>query len=159
MNDKIEKREFLIRFSKSKSITAFRKVCSKILRKSRCVFFDAEYRAVKYGGECDHLKLGKYLARMKSSPLREYMIFKCSCNKICLSFPIIQGSSVYGHVLFIHLDKEPKKMAIDAVRICMDLALKEFQKERELNKLYETIRPRAIALSNTHYPQALELNP
>ena len=145
-----DNQEFLIRFSKSASIAAFRKLCSNILRKSRCAFLDQEYRPVKRGKGCDHLKLGKYLARMKSGPLREYMIFKCSCGKICLSFQVIQGSSVYGHVLFTHLDREPKKRMIDAVRVCMDLALKEFQKEQELNKLYETIRPRAIALSTIH---------
>lgn len=144
------RQEFLTGFSKSSSIAAFRKLSSRVLKKSRCAFLDADYRPVKYGGECNHLKLGKYLARFRSTPLKEYMIFKCSCNKICLSFPIVQGSSVYGHVLFIHLDKEPEKAAIDAVKICMDLALKEFQKEKELNKLYETIRPRAIALSTIH---------
>src|SRR3989338_8228657 len=149
-SEKKERQEFLVRFSKSSSITAFRKLSSKVLKKSRCAFLNAEFRPVKYGGEYHHLRLGKYLASFKSGPLREYMIFKCSCNRICLSFPIIQGSSVYGHVLFIHLDREPKKAAIDAVRICMDLALKEFQKERELTKLYETIRPRAIALSTIH---------
>ena len=149
-SEKIEKQEFLIKFSKSCSITAYIKLCSKVIKKSRCEFLDAEYRPVKYSSECSHLKLGKNLATLKSSLSREYMIFKCSCNKICLSFPIIQGSSVYGHVLFIHLDREPKKAAIDATKICMDLALKEFQKEQELNKLYETIRPRAIALSTIH---------
>ena len=149
-SEKKERQEFLVRFSKSSSIAAFRKLSSKVLKKSRCAFLDAGFRPVKYGGECNHLRLGKYLASFKSGPLKEYMIFKCSCNKICLSFPIIQGSSVYGHVLFIHLNREPKKAAIDAVRICMDLALKEFQKERELTKLYETIRPRAIALSTIH---------
>jgi len=149
-SERIEKQEFLIKFSKSSSVSIFRKLCSKVLKKSRCVFLDAEYKPFKRGGECDHLKLGKYLARFKPGPLREYMIFKCGCNKICLSFPVIQGSNVYGHVLFVHLDKEPRKPAIDAVRLCMDLALKEFQKEKELNKLYETIRPRAIALSTIH---------
>ncbi|MCX5693382.1 MAG: HD domain-containing protein [Candidatus Omnitrophica bacterium] len=145
-----EKQGFFIRFSKSNSISVFRNLCSKILKKSRCAFLDAEYKPLKRGSECNHLSTGKYLARIKSSPSREYMIFKCSCNKICLSFPVMQGSSVYGHVLFAHLNKEPDKRVIDAVRICMDLALKEFQKEQELNKLYETIRPRAIALSTIH---------
>lgn len=149
-SEKKEKQEFLIKFSKSDSISAFRSLCSRILKKSRCAFLDSEYRPVKYGGECNHLKLGKYLARIKSGPLKEYMIFECSCGKICLSFPIIQGSSVYGYVLFTHLDKKPGKAAVDSARICMDLALKEFQKEQELTKLYETIRPRAIALSTIH---------
>ncbi|MDP2921682.1 MAG: HD domain-containing phosphohydrolase [Candidatus Omnitrophota bacterium] len=149
-SDRKEKYDFLIRFSKSSSISAFRKICLKVLKKGRCSFLDSEYKPVKCVGECRHLKLGKYLAMMKSSHLREYMAFKCSCNKVCLSFPIVQGSSVYGHVLFMHLDSEPKKSAIDAIRISMDMALKEFQKEQELNKLYETIRPRAIALSTIH---------
>lgn len=149
-SEKIEKQGFLINFSKSGSISAFKKLCSKVLKKSRCAFLDAEYMPVKCGSECDHLKLGKCLVRLKSNALREYMIFKCGCDKICLSFPIIQGSSVYGHVLFMHLDKEPRKTAIDAAKICMDLALKEFQKEQELSKLYGTIRPRAIALSTIH---------
>jgi len=145
-----EKQEFFIKFSKSSSVDAFRNLCSKIIRKSRCTFLDSGYKPIKSGSECNHLKTGKYLAKFKSSPFREYMIFKCGCGKICLSFPVIQGSSVYGHVLFTHLDREPGKTAVDAVRICMDLSLKEFQKERELNKLYETIRPRAIALSTIH---------
>jgi len=150
MNDRKEKYDFLIKFSKSSSISYFRKICMKALKKGRCAFLDSEYRPVKYGGEYRHLKLGKYLSMMNSSPLREYMAFKCSCNKVCLSFPIVQGSSVYGHALFIHLEKEPKKSAMDIVRISMDISLKEFQKEQELNKLYETIRPRAIALSTIH---------
>jgi hypothetical protein len=70
-SEKREKQEFLIKFSKSSSVSAFRKICSKILRKSRCAFLDAEYKPVKCGGECDHLKLGKYLAKLKSNPLRE----------------------------------------------------------------------------------------
>ena len=131
-------------------MSIFRKLCSKVLKRTRCAFLDAEYKPLKRGSECNHLKIGKYLASFRSSISREYMVFKCSCNKICLSFPVIQGSSVYGHVLFTHLDREPNKRMIDAVRICMDLALKEFQKEQELNKLYETIRPRAIALSTIH---------
>ncbi|MCX5687321.1 MAG: HD domain-containing protein [Candidatus Omnitrophica bacterium] len=148
--EKIEKQEFLTKFSKSSSITAFRKLSSKVLKKNRCIFLDAEYKPFKCNSECDHIKFGKYLAKLKFDPSREYMVFKCSCNKICLSFPIVQGSNVYGHVLFIHLGKEPEKTAIDATKICMDLALREFQKEQELNKLYETIRPRAIALSTVH---------
>jgi len=149
-SEKKEKQAFFIRFSKSGSISIFRKLCSKVLKRTRCAFLDAEYKPLKCGSECSHLRIGKYLARFRPSPSREYMVFKCSCNKICLSFPVIQGSSVYGHVLFTHLDREPNKRMIDAVRICMDLALKEFQKEQELNKLYETIRPRAIALSTIH---------
>ena len=148
--EKKEKQEFFIRFSKSSSVSIFKQLCSKVLKKSRCAFLDMEYRPLKSGSECSHLNTGKYLARMRSSPSREYMIFKCGCNKICLSFHVIQGSSVYGHVLFTHFNKEPDKRVIDAARICMDLALKEFQKEQELNKLYETIRPRAIALSTIH---------
>jgi HD-GYP domain-containing protein (c-di-GMP phosphodiesterase class II) len=149
-SEKREKQEFLIKFSKSGSIAIFRKLCLKVLKKIHCIFLDAEYKPLKSSDERKHLKLEKYLARLKINTSREYMIFKCSCNKICLSFPIIQGSSVYGHVLFIHLYREPKKTAIDAAKICMDLSLKEFQKEQELNKLYETIRPRAIALSTIH---------
>ena len=133
-SEKKEKQAFFIRFSKSSSISIFRKLCSKVLKRTRCAFLDAEYKPLKRGSECNHLKIGKYLASFRSSISREYMVFKCSCNKICLSFPVIQGSSVYGHVLFTHLDREPNKRMIDAVRICMDLALKEFQKEQELNK-------------------------
>jgi len=149
-SEKKEKQAFFIRFSKSSSVSVFKKLCSKVLKRTRCAFLDAEYKPLKFGSECNHLRIGKYLARFRFSLSREYMVFKCSCNKICLSFPVIQGSSVYGHVLFTHLNKEPNKRMIDAVRICMDMALKEFQKEQELNKLYETIRPRAIALSTIH---------
>jgi len=153
MSDKAEKHDFLIKFSKSGSISVFKKLCSKVLRRSRPVFLDSEYIPVKSTGRnsgCDHFKIGKHLARLKASHLKEYMIFKCSCNQICLSFPIIQGSSVYGYVLFMHIGKDPGKAAVDAAKLCMDLALREFQKEQELNKLYETIRPRAIALSTIH---------
>ncbi|MFA5389365.1 MAG: HD domain-containing phosphohydrolase [Candidatus Omnitrophota bacterium] len=149
-SEKREKREFLAKFSKSSSIGAFKKLCSKILSKNRCMFLDAEYKAFEYTGKCSRLGIGKYLATVKAGPSREYMVFECGCNEVCLSFPIVQGSSVYGHVVFTHLHKEPAKKAIDTVRICMDMALKEFQKEQELNKLYETIRPRAIALSTIH---------
>lgn len=145
-----EKEAFFIKFSKSSSMSIFRQLCSNMLKKSRAALLDAEYRPLKRGNSCRRLGAGNYLARIKSSPSKEYMLFKCNCGKLCLSFPVIQGSSIYGHVLFTHLDKEPNKSIINAVRICMDLSLKEFQKEQELNKLYETIRPRAIALSTIH---------
>jgi HD-GYP domain-containing protein (c-di-GMP phosphodiesterase class II) len=145
-----EKREFFIKFSQSKSMAIFKKLCGTLLKKSHCAFFDAEYKPLKNNPEHNHLKIDKYLAKLNASPQKEYMLFKCRCNKICLSFPVIQGSSVYGHVLFAHFDKEPDRRSIDGVRIGMDMALREFQKEQELNKLYETIRPRAIALSTIH---------
>lgn len=149
-SEKKEKQDFFIKFSKSGSVGIFKKLCSKALKKSGCTFLDTEYRPLNSSRECSHLKIGKYLARFKFSSLKEYMVFKCDCNKPCLSFPVMQGSSVYGHALFTHLDREPNKKTMDIVRICMELALKEFQKEQELNKLYETIRPRAIALSTIH---------
>jgi len=149
-SEKKEKKDFLVKFSKSTAVTSFRKICHQMLAKGRCAFLDGDFNMLQCEKKREHLRLGKYLAMQRLSVLKEYMVFKCSCNKICLSLPIIQGTSVYGYVLFVHLKNEPDKRVMDIIRIFMDLALKEFQKEQELSKLYDTIRPRAIALSTIH---------
>lgn len=144
--DKKEKKEFLEKFLESETIAAFKKLCSEVLIKSRCLFFDSRFVLLKSRAQC----IAKSLIKLKSHALKEPLIVKCSCCKICLFVPIVQGNNIYGYILFMHLPHEPNKKIIRIIEFVIELALKEFQKEQELIKLYDTIRPRAIALSTIH---------
>jgi len=85
-------------------------------------------------------------ARKAKKPVR----FSCgkSGNGVCV--PIIQGDKVCGYVGICHSQNEIQSDIISLFSNFIEGLLREFQKESELAKLYETIRPRAIALSTIH---------
>ena len=149
-SNKKEKREFLLRFQRSNSIQAFNAVFSEIMgKKLICLFLDPEYNFMK-DRRSRYRHIVSCLKKMKKSPTEKTRNFNCSCGKNCLSIPIAQGHNLYGHILVLHLRRLPDKRDLILMKSFIDIALKEFQKEQELTKLYDTIRPRAIALSTIH---------
>ncbi len=145
-----EKREFLLRFQKSTSMENFKTVYSEIMgKKLNCLFIDIEHNLLNNGKKLSqHIVI--FIKKIKKSPTDRVSAFNCSCNKVCLSVPIAQGDNLYGYILLLHLRCLPDKKDLLSMKSFIDIALKEFQKEQELTKLYDTIRPRAIALSTIH---------
>ena len=66
------------------------------------------------------------------------------------SYPIVQGNKVYGFIVVCQLKQYPASEMIDIFSAFTDTVVKEVQREMELQKLTETIRPRAVALSTVH---------
>lgn len=76
--------------------------------------------------------------------------FKCYGKFHGFCYPIIQGDKLYGFLIICFLKEEPANNAVEIFSALISNFLREAQKDLELKKLYETIRPRAIALSTVH---------
>jgi len=86
----------------------------------------------------------------KASIEKKLVRFECIEGLRGFVYPISQGDKLYGYIgaCYTKRDVSPEIMGIFAA--FTDTIVKEMQKELELSKLYETIRPRAIALSTVH---------
>ncbi|MBL7069482.1 MAG: HD domain-containing protein [Candidatus Omnitrophica bacterium] len=76
--------------------------------------------------------------------------FKCPFGFSGFCYPIVQGKKIYGYIAMCHAQREIPQVFIDLFVNFVDTLVKETQKELQLSKLYDTIRPRAIALSTVH---------
>ena len=149
-SDKKERKEFMLRFCKSNSMMLLKDGLSEILEKKLlCLFFDAKGKPIESIKKHRRYILDS-LKKARKRSLKEVRTIECGCGKPCLYIPIIQGDNVYGYMLILHLKRLPEKREVSFIKSFIDLALKEFQKTQELATLYDTIRPRAIALSTIH---------
>lgn len=146
--NKKEKKEFLLKFCRSNSIAALKRLFSEVMgnKKIWCFFLDEECNVIK-NNQRTHRDVSVFL---KQTLPRDIQGFTCSCGKLCLIIPVKQGDNLYGYIAALHFKHALDDKIIAFVKLFMDIALKEFQKEEELAKLYDTIRPRAIALSTIH---------
>ncbi|MFH1478346.1 MAG: HD domain-containing phosphohydrolase [Candidatus Omnitrophota bacterium] len=145
-----EKKEFLLNFCNSSSITSFKEMFSDVMVKGRnCLYFDDRLSILenvkKYNPH-----IIKHIAKLKRNIPKEITQFIASKNKLCLLVPIIQGDTLYGFTLMPDLKRPLDKKELSFMKLFIDVSLKEYQKEQELKKVYSTIRPRAIALSTIH---------
>jgi HD-GYP domain-containing protein (c-di-GMP phosphodiesterase class II) len=76
--------------------------------------------------------------------------FECIEGLRGFVYPIFQGDKLYGYIGACYTKKDVSSEIMDVFAAFTDTIVKEVQKELELSKLYETIRPRAIALSTVH---------
>jgi len=75
--------------------------------------------------------------------------FHCSSgNGFCV--PLKQGNQLYGFIIVSGFAKEIDVQLMTIFVAFTETVMREVQKEMELTKLYDTIRPRAIALSTIH---------
>lgn len=128
----------------------FKEIFSEVLGKNiQCIFFDPQCKPLK--GTKNHERyVRRFLKKLKGKPHQEMRLFDCMCKKLCLCVPIKQGDNIYGYAVALHLKREPDKKELRFMKSYLDVALREFQKEEELTRLYDTIRPRAIALSTIY---------
>jgi len=87
-------------------------------------------------------------SKAKKSKKVEY--FKCPLGFSGFCYPIVQGKKIYGYISMCHTEKEIPQPFVELFAKFLDTLVREIQKELQLSKLYETIRPRAIALSTVH---------
>lgn len=65
-------------------------------------------------------------------------------------YPIVQGDKLYGYIGSCYTKEKVSQEIMNIFAAFTDSIVREIQKELELSKLYETIRPRAVALSTVH---------
>lgn len=102
---------------------------------------------VKEKGACIDI-ISETLAKAKSS--RKIQFFRCPAGMTGFTCPIVQGRKIYGYIVMCHAERDVPDIVIELFAKFIDVLVREIQKELELSKLYETIRPRAIALSTVH---------
>lgn len=86
----------------------------------------------------------------KAKITKKIVKFACLNNLSGFCLPVVQGDKIYGYIGLCHLDKELPRQSLWLFVNFINTLVKDIQKELELSRLYETIRPRAIALSTVH---------
>ncbi|MBI4974438.1 MAG: HD domain-containing protein [Candidatus Omnitrophica bacterium] len=83
---------------------------------------------------------------------RDKAIKKFDCKEGLHGFvyPIAQGDKFYGYIGACYSKRDVPTEILNIFSAFTDSIIREIEKELELSKLYETIRPRAIALSTVH---------
>lgn len=81
---------------------------------------------------------------------RVAQVFTYGPDSYGAALPMMQGDKIYGYILLCNAEKSIPDVYIQMFKSSLDNIIREAQKELELTKLYETIRPRAIALSTVH---------
>lgn len=76
--------------------------------------------------------------------------FECIEGLHGFVYPVVQGDKLYGYIGTCYTRKDVSPEILDIFSAFTDTIVCEIQKELELSKLYETLRPRAIALSTVH---------
>lgn len=85
-----------------------------------------------------------------SQKTRQLQRFTCPSGRHGFCLPLIQGDKIYGFITLCHIKAEIPDAILEVFTAFSESLLREVQKEVELSRLYEGIRPRAIALSTTH---------
>jgi HD-GYP domain-containing protein (c-di-GMP phosphodiesterase class II) len=91
-----------------------------------------------------------YDVMRKASKAKTLQKFACAGGMCGFVYPIAQGEKLYGYIGSCYRKKDVSPHMLDIFSAFTDTILKEVQKEMELSRLYETVRPRAIALSTVH---------
>lgn len=143
---------------KSPALQKQRAVFSKIFKESIWWIGDKidvkKMRPLKNSLLCEkrNIRCLKYLEKVfaKSQKNRQLHKFICSSGRHGFCLPLIQGDKIYGFVTLCHIKEKIPDDILTVFTAFSETLLREIQKEWELSKLYEGIRPRAIALSTTH---------
>jgi len=96
---------------------------------------------------CAKVALGM-LARAAEE--QRLVAFDCPEGMHAFVCPVIQGEKIFGYLGACYAKKEISPQMLEIFSAFTATIVKEVQKELELSKLYETLRPRAIALSTVH---------
>ncbi|MCX5716606.1 MAG: HD domain-containing protein [Candidatus Omnitrophica bacterium] len=97
-------------------------------------------------------RCSSYIFRVlkKAQRTKKLQRFVCPNDLSGFCLPVAQGNKLYGYIGLCHLDTDMPKPPLQLFENFVSALVKDVQKDLELSKLYETIRPRAIALSTVH---------
>ena len=101
----------------------------------------------KTAGSCTHIIMDSI---SRASQTRKLSKFNCIDGLHGFVYPITQGDKLYGYIGTCYTKNDVSSDILDVFSAFTDTVVREVQKELELSKLYETLRPRAIALSTVH---------
>ncbi|MBL7084746.1 MAG: HD domain-containing protein [Candidatus Omnitrophica bacterium] len=174
MIDKIYQEELFKKLSKASNLKKVETLCKQLFGK--VIFWVVEGTRIKEisplnaNSICQSLKdnkkrrclecITKTIKRVEKSRTLEQ--FSCPGKRFGLCLPLVQGDAFYGSLIFCHLKNIPSRESLCMLTVLNNTVLEKAQKELELSKLYQTIRPRAIALSTIHTIRRLissSLNP
>ena len=87
----------------------------------------------------------------KTEKSEKIEIFTCPFKRHGFCLPLTtDAKDIFGYILACRLRDKPGKDKLDPLSYLIKTILKGLKKEVELNTLYKTIKPRAIALSTVH---------
>ncbi|MDD5495915.1 MAG: HD domain-containing protein [Candidatus Omnitrophica bacterium] len=89
-------------------------------------------------------------ALKKAAQSKALTRFECIQGLHGFIYPILYNAKLYGYIGACYVKKDISPQLLNIFSAFTDTVVKEVQKELELSKLYETVRPRAIALSTVH---------
>ena len=101
----------------------------------------------RYKSSCLNMLAGVIKEACRTKTLTR---FNCHEGLHGFVYPISQGDKLYGYLGTCYKHKDVSPEIMDVFAAFTDSIIRETQKELELSKLYETIRPRAVALSTVH---------
>ncbi|MDD5439650.1 MAG: GAF domain-containing protein [Candidatus Omnitrophica bacterium] len=106
-----------------------------------------ECKSARMPGTC---KSEMMAAVLRVSELKKTERFVCGDTTKGIVHPILHGDRLYGYLVACSIAGNAPDDIIEVFTSFAETILQAAQKELELKKLYETIRPRAIALSTVH---------
>ncbi len=86
----------------------------------------------------------------KAQNTKKSQRFRCQLNLFGVCLPLIYKDKLYGLLGVCHAGRNLNENFISLLVTFIEALLENVYKELELSRLYETIRPRAIALSTIH---------
>lgn len=82
---------------------------------------------------------------------KDWHLFLCNHDRRGFCMPLDrQSGKSSGYLVLCHMDKNVTDEILRAFKDSVDVLIAEVQKDMEINRLYETVRPRAVALSTIH---------
>jgi len=117
-------------------------------RKKMSDIFAKPYRKSRVAEEpCMHVII-KVLEKSRKSKKTE--IFKCSATSFGFCQPLFDEGEIFAYVLAYKFRTIPPFAIVSLFEYFVEMILKGTKKGLELDKLYQTVKPRAIALSTVH---------
>lgn len=89
-------------------------------------------------------------AMRKTAGDKKFARLECTKGLYGFVYPVVQNDKLFGYVGACYSNGSLAPDILETLAAFTDTVVREVQKEHELSKLYETLRPRAIALSTVH---------
>jgi HD-GYP domain-containing protein (c-di-GMP phosphodiesterase class II) len=105
----------------------------------------------KEGRSRDHRCAGNVLNMLRMAfETKRLVRYDCYEGMHGFAYPVVYNDKLLGYIGACYAKKDVPSEMLDLFAAFTDTIVREVQKEYEMSKLYETLRPRAIALSTVH---------
>ena len=82
--------------------------------------------------------------------IQKPQVFECPYKRYGFCYPLIDNTEVIGYIIICQLQSKPEQETIDLFSYLANTVVKGAKREIEMENLYKTIQPRAVALSTVH---------